>query len=167
MFSESQICCSHLLPLLVHPLRKNILEMRDNGRITTAVLIKTHLTDKGDQVDGLVVVAGTPPVQMLNQTLSAMQVLVTEKDGRATVEVLHTDMLKTISTSSHRKRVTHGHRSRLFTTIRSIFHQNCSAGMPNRMAVKKSETTARQILLNFTSAKVAIWWRRKLRSGGG
>ena len=47
--------------------------------------------------------AGTPPVQMLNQTLSAMQVLVTEKDRRATVEVLHTDMLKTISTSSHRK----------------------------------------------------------------
>ena len=51
-----------------------------------AVLIKTHLTDKGDQVDGLVVVAGTPPVQMLNQTLSAMQVLVTEKDRIATVE---------------------------------------------------------------------------------
>ena len=41
---------------------------------------------------------------MLNQTLSAMQVLVTEKDRRATVEVLHTDMLKTISTSSHRKK---------------------------------------------------------------
>ena len=67
--------------------------------MTTAGLIKTHLTDKGDQVDGLVVVAGTPPVQMLNQTLSAMQVLVTEKDRRATVEVLHTAMLKTISIS--------------------------------------------------------------------
>ena len=47
---------------------KNILELQDNGHIT-AVLIKTHLTDKWDQVDGLVVVAGTPSVQMLNQTL--------------------------------------------------------------------------------------------------
>ena len=143
------------------------MTLAETASYNKAFLIKTHLTDKGDQVDGLVVVAGTPPVQMLNQTLSAMQVLVTEKDRRATVEVLHTDMLKTISSSFHRKRVTHGHRSRLFTTIRSIFHQNCSAGMSSRMALKKSETTARQIHLNFPSAKVAIWWRKKLRSGGG
>ena len=54
-----------------------------------------------------------------------------------------------------------------FSPIRSIFHQNCSAGMSSRMALKKSETTARQIHLNFPSAKVAIWRRKKLRSGGG
>ena len=84
-----------------------------------------------------------------------------------TLPWISTLWLKTISTSSHRKRVTHGHRSRLITTIRSIFHQNCSAGMSSRMALKKSETTARQIHLNFPSAKVAIWWRKKLRSGGG
>ena len=90
VFSKSQISCSHLLPLLVHPLRKKEITKYTGDAVqwsyNKAFLIKTHLTDKGDQVDGLVVVAGTPPVQMLNQTLSAMQVLVTEKDRIATVE---------------------------------------------------------------------------------
>ena len=32
-----------------HKISQNILELQDNGHITAAVLIKTHLTDKGDQ----------------------------------------------------------------------------------------------------------------------